>query len=82
MKKPIIARETQYTEQKNKRSEAIKAKNKAHEMSKHKTRTVTIERGLWIQVNDFVTPDEIIRQRFIENHTKSQYSQKGGKNVL
>jgi len=82
MKKPILARETQFTEQRNKRSEAIKAKQKAIEMHKHKTRTVFIERGLWIQVNDFDTPAEIIRQNWMETYQNAQQAQKGGKNVL
>ena len=85
MKKPVPERISHFTEQKNKRSEAIKIKNKAVEMHKHKTRTVFIERGFWIQVNDLETPAEIIRQRFIDAHKNSQFTSKtvsGGKNDI
>lgn len=81
MKKPVPERLSHFTEQKNKRSEALKAKQKAIEMSKHKTRTIQIERGLWIQVNDFESTADELRAKFYENQQRHQALRAGGKNV-
>lgn len=81
MKKPVPERLSHFTEQKNKRSEALKAKQKAIEMSKHKTRTIQIERGLWIQVNDFESTVEELREKFYENQKRNVSLKSGGKNA-
>lgn len=79
--KPIPEKLSHFTEQKNKRSEALKAKQKAIEMSKHKTRTIQIERGLWIQVNDFESTIEELRAKFYENQQRHQALRAGSKNA-